>query len=185
MTWKTSTKASDGQAYEFYQQEKVNQCGPASICTFINLTQKKKLSVDIVGRWHIEGEGVTLVNNDMIRDFGLNGSWYSGTIAALEKQNVNAHATKGYSNAAKWVIEGGKYKPAILSIGWYAKIKGRWQRNGGHWVVAVKVEAGKVICLDSGLATGIVEMDVSKPNLYKVNYGSGDQEGLLDGIILP
>lgn len=186
MPWSTSARASDGNTYSFYRQNLTNQCGPASIATFINLTQSKQLDVSTIGEWHKEGEGVVSVGADNIRDFERNGSWYDGTIAALAKLNIRAHATKGFENAKKWITKTeSQYKPAILSIGWYAaNTTGGEDRNGGHWVVAVKVHGGNIICLDPGLDTGIVEIPVGTPGVYTVNYGTGAQTGKVDGIIL-
>jgi hypothetical protein len=172
--------------YDFYRQEKTNQCGPSAICSLVNLVQNKKLPVSTVGEWHIDGEGVVNVAKSNIRDFEAQGSWYNGTIAALAKVKIYAHATKGFANAARWVTQGGKYKPAILSIGWYVQgNNGSWTRNGGHWVCAVKVHNAAIICLDPGLDTGVVEMSTADPSRYDVNYGGGVQTGWLDGIILP
>ena len=138
-----------------------------------------------VGYWYLDGEGVVNVGHDNIRDFGAKGSWYDGTIAALSKLKLYMHATKGFTNAGNWVTKP-LAKPAILSIGWYVQnAQGAWTRNGGHWVVAVKVHAQNIICLDPGLDTGIVELSTVTPNQYDVDYGNGAQQGWVDGIILP
>jgi hypothetical protein len=184
LPWLTSNAASDGRTYSFCRQVLTNQCGPASVATLFNLKFGKQIDLGTVGSWHVDGEGVSNVSKDNIRDFEGSGSWYNGTIAALSKLKLHMHATKGFANAGKWVVEA-RSKPAILSVGWYVQVNGQWQRAGGHWVVAVKVHGNHVICLDPGLDTGIVEIDTGTPNQYDVDYGGGAQTGWIDGIILP
>jgi hypothetical protein len=170
MGWTTSGIASDGKTYDFCRQERTNQCGPASVATLFNLKLGKQIDLGTIANWHIDGEGVVNVTKSNIRDFEAAGSWYNGTIAALSKLKLYMHATKGFANAGAWVAKP-LAKPAILSIGWYVQQGGNWQRTGGHWVVAVKVDGAHIICLDPGLDTGIVEISTATPNQYDVTTG--------------
>ena len=203
MPWKTSTKASDGATYRYFYQLRGGGCGPAAVATAAKYIHKKEYGISTVSEYFKFGEGVEHVTREHIRDFQNYGSWYGGVAASLEKLKIDGVPYQKNAAIFKFINKVTPLTPAILSVGWYDYFNGQYRRNGGHWVVALKIYNNDVICLDPALdqttvsttkkVRGIVEIPMDDfedmmqfgTNMnYPVDYGSGQESGIVDGMIL-
>lgn len=200
MTWNNTGSITTVTAanYTYFRQDLLSSCGRAAVLTLIYYIQNKQLSPSIVGRWFREFEGSLHVGNNGIRDFVNAGSNRSSVIGVLSKLGIYATYTN-HIHIKNHISRISRAHPAILSVGWYIRTERGWRRNGGHWVVAVEIIDGHIICLDPGLENSgntipltafptVISYNQNHPpklkyGAYNCTYQDHMVTGYIDGLI--
>src|SRR6185369_10357938 len=130
MAWQAAAAASDGNSYEWYQQDKENSCGCASILMMVNQMQGKKLDEATVRQWMNQVECGQKSSSEGVRSFddrGGNIFDYTGVLA--EKCKIKAHTVKNAGPVRRWVTTARPTKPLLAHV--------FWDGGGGHTVLVV------------------------------------------------
>lgn len=191
--------AAGGANYQYYRQDQLSSCGRAAVLTLIYYIKNKQLTPTIVGRWFKEVEGSSNVGHDGIRDFDNTGSGFGSLIGVLGKQDISASSVYNPEYIERRVRGISRAHPGVLSVGWYQQTgPAAWVRNGGHWVIALEIIAGQIICLDpdlnnAGNTTPLTTFPAApntaaanpaaKYGAYQCNYGGGVRTGYIDGFL--
>jgi ABC-type bacteriocin/lantibiotic exporter with double-glycine peptidase domain len=171
MGWEAAVKASDGNSYEWYKQDKTNSCGCASILMLMNLIQGKKLDESTVRQWVNEIECGQSATKEGVRDFDAEGAFKEDYAAVLsEKCKIKANTVVERASVRKWITTATPKKPLMAHVSW----RGRGA-TGAHTVVVVNHHGTKTVCLDP--AKGLVEIDDDDLVVYEFSQGGEDIRG--------
>jgi ABC-type bacteriocin/lantibiotic exporter with double-glycine peptidase domain len=176
MGWQAAVTASNGQSYEWYQQDKENSCGCASILMMTFFMQGKKLDESTVRQWMNQIECGQNSSKEGVRSFddrGGNIFNYTGVLA--EKCKIKSHTVRGDAPVRRWVTTATAKKPLLAHV--------FWDGGGGHTVLVAGHHGTNTIFLDPGC--GLVEIADADLLTYVGPYSTGDVQGTILALAQP
>jgi hypothetical protein len=172
MAWQAAVAASDGNNYEWYQQDKENSCGCAVILMMVFLVKGKKLDEATVRQWVNEIECGQKASKEGVRSFDTKGTARPDLNSVLaEKCKIKVHTVKGAAPVRKWITHATPKKPYRASVD--------WNNAGGHALLVVNHHNNNVIFLDP--LAGVVEIPDANLLTYTVRYpgDAADSQGTI------
>jgi predicted double-glycine peptidase len=167
MAWQPAVTASNGTQYEWYQQDKENSCGCASILMLVNQMLGKKLDEATVRQWMNEIE-CNQKSSGGVRSFdNQGGDIYDYTGVLAEKCKIKAHTIKNAGPVRRWITTATAKKPLLAHV--------FWDGGGGHTVMVVGHHGTNTIFLDPGL--GLLEIADASLLTYNAGYATGAMQG--------
>lgn len=176
MGWQPAAAASDGNNYEWYQQDKENSCGCASILMMVHQMKGKKLDESTVRQWMNEVERGLKASKEGVRSFDdRGGNIYDYTSVLADKCKIPSHTVKNSGPVRNWVTTATAKKPLLAHV--------FWNGGGGHTVVVIGHHGTNTIFIDPGL--GIVEIPDAQLLTYTAAYPTGTAQGTILALVQP
>lgn len=178
MGWHHGVNAPDGNTYSWYQQDKDNSCACACIAMMAQSMQGKTLGEDSIRGWCGRAEGAVNIGKDGVRDYDRVGTQLDiiGTVLS-EYLGIRTLLLRKNSSILRTLRQARPAKPVLTAVYWYTIQAGAPVWNGGHAVLAVNFQGGRVTFLDPG--HGVHEVDEADLARYDIDYGGGLSTGMI------